>query len=187
MPSARVCQLNWGRLVISCTQPITSTIQQRVLCLMLAGGDYKACTSCGPYQTSPPESPSRDFCECRAGYGTIGAGRECELCPLGTFWGGPKSPSQHLTTLMAQPARRVSPCISCSEAFPAGLFTTAARGSTSQSQCVCLAGKGTGLIPEIDPWQCGIAVCVKQQCVYGLYAGLVPYQWVLHNLRIEEL
>lgn len=145
--------------------------------MMIAGSDYKACVSCGPYQTSPPESPSQDYCECRAGYGTEDDVDKCELCPLGTFWGGPKSPSQHLTALKAKPARRVSPCISCSDAFPEGFFTTAARGSTSQSQCVCLPGKDYGPLTvrtRCSSSEMETCICIRRRV-----------HWVLQNSRLD--
>jgi hypothetical protein len=120
-----------------------------------AGGDYSACKSCGPKQSSPPQSPGVGFCVCAAGYG-LSSGA-CTLCPLGTFWPGPAKTAVNIgeaivaaaaakTTKMAA----LSPCLSCSNANGDGSFNTLQQGAASVNQCVCQAGHG-GKLCNICP------------------------------------
>jgi hypothetical protein len=114
------------------------------------GGSYAACSSCGPSQSSPPQSPGVDFCVCAAGYG-LSSG-VCALCPLGTFWPGPSKNTIDVGEGIAAAAvanrkkrATLSPCLPCVDPNSGGSFITLQQGATSVNQCVCLPGYGSKL------------------------------------------
>jgi hypothetical protein len=116
------------------------------------GGNYAACSSCGPNQSSPPQSPGVDFCMCAAGYG-LGSSGACALCPLGTFWPGPAKTAVDVgegiqAATAAQNLKKVatlSPCLACNAPGVGGSITTLQQGATSVNQCVCEPGYGSKL------------------------------------------
>lgn len=114
-----------------------------------AGGTFDTCTPCGPGQISPPGSPSRLFCECRAGSGLNSTGACC-TCPIGTYSHPEhKHGSDHQDsyedsddrydyyTGASHPGTRAGaqPCIDCP-----GSSTTRFEGSTSVKDCICDPG-----------------------------------------------
>jgi len=120
------------------------------------GGNYTACRSCGPNQSSPPQSPGVDFCVCAAGYG-LSSGA-CALCPLGTFWPGPAKTAVDVGEGIAAAAAAqkvkeratLSPCLPCEDPNSDGSFNTLQQGATSVNQCVCQPGYG-GKLCNICP------------------------------------
>eukprot|EP00775_Hariotina_reticulata_P007566 gene7566-biopygen9370 len=115
------------------------------------GGDYSACKSCGPNQSSPPQSPGVEFCACTAGHGLSPKGA-CALCPLGTFWPGPAKTAVDVGEGIAAAAAAavqkqkrkaaLSSCLSCSLPGMGERFTTLQQGATSVDACVCQPGYG---------------------------------------------
>jgi hypothetical protein len=113
------------------------------------GGNYTTCSSCGPNQSSPPQSPGVEYCVCAAGYG-FGFSGGCELCPLGTFWPGPAKTAVDIgegiqAAAAAQKLKKVatlSACLACDTPVIGATFTTLQRGATSVNQCVCKPGTG---------------------------------------------
>jgi hypothetical protein len=117
------------------------------------GGSYAACSSCGPNQSSPPQSPGVDYCVCAAGYG-LSSGA-CALCPLGTFWPGPSKTTIDVgegiaAAAAAKKKATLSPCLPCVDPNSGGSFSTLQQGATSAKQCVCQPGYG-GKLCNICP------------------------------------
>lgn len=54
------------------------------------GGSTEPCVACGLGRSSPPGSPSSEYCQCPAGSGLASPGDTvCTVCPSGTYQPGP--------------------------------------------------------------------------------------------------
>jgi len=113
------------------------------------GGNYTACKTCGLNQSSPPQSPGVEFCECAAGYGLTVS----EPSVKSAQWAhsGQDHPSmllmlgkagQQLQLKQAARRRVPAPCLYCDVVSMGSRFTTLQQGATSVYECVCKPGYG---------------------------------------------
>lgn len=127
------------------------------------GVPFPKCEACGLHLTSPPASPSIEYCQCEAGFGAdrtdIPMGeRQCVPCEFGTYNPGDVSSLAFIKSTVGVAAIRTAkkghkrvrdvaqilPCRQCSERNPEGAFTTVEVGSRSASQCICKVSTNTG-------------------------------------------
>jgi hypothetical protein len=127
------------------------------------GVPFPKCEACGLHLTSPPASPSVEYCQCEAGFGAdrtdIPMGeRQCVPCEFGSYNPGDVSSLAFIKSTVGvaavRPAKKahkrvrdvaqILPCRQCSERNPEGAFTTVEVGSRSATQCICKVSSNTG-------------------------------------------
>jgi hypothetical protein len=95
-----------------------------------AGNSLAACEACPSGQTSPPGSPSSQYCGCPAGQGLNNAGG-CDVCPANFFSLGPLDPTSKKLA-PDTPVPRAALLRACQ---PCAVGRVSLAGSTSPNDC----------------------------------------------------
>jgi hypothetical protein len=99
------------------------------------GDSFAACAACPSGQTSPPGSPSEQYCGCPAGQG-LNAVNGCDVCPANFFSLGPLDP----TSEKLAPDNPIARAALLRECQPCPPGRVSLAGSTSPNNCDCPPG-----------------------------------------------